>query len=314
MKQGSKIKTRRLSMLGNSSGQAVVEYILMVAVSISILFALKGAFSSAGEFVDKYVGAYTVCLMEYGELPSLGLSEPDLTQHKSDGGSVCNPKFGQFTFAEGRPPLSGAGGSTTGSRNNQGSQKSTEGSGKNDSNASNLSNRKSTSDSDVATSGLGGPGRSSPYTTGSLRRGGSGGVGDGAGSASKVTNIDDPGEVERADRRSPGRETRTIYRTRDRYKALTGQMAEDFEKRSAKVTKREPGRQTIAKNTEEGFRPGPRTNILPVIERKVASVAEGNESGWGLGNLIKWILIIGIIVAIVVFFGGQILNYSNSDS
>lgn len=311
MKQAQRPKTRLHKPDRNQSGQAVVEYILLVAVSVSIIIGLKNAFKGAGDFVDRYVGAYTQCLMEYGELPSLGLDDAELTKHKNDAEEGCNPKFKNFTFAEGRPPAT----STSG-----GSQSKSSSSANDKSQKSNSENRQAGKAADGANSsssgsaGSSGSGKNaSPYANGNLRRNGSGTVADGA-RASKVKEIEEQAEGDRPDRRSSGAETRTVYRVREKYRALTGKMADDFEKNANKTAKREPGRQSTIKPSEDGYQPGPRVSYPKQPERKVAAVEEEKDSGWGLGALVKWIMIIGIIIAIVIFFGGQIMNYSNSDS
>jgi len=307
VKQVRHLKTRLHKIVRSSqSGQALVEYVLLLVVSISIIIGLKNAFQSAGEFVRGYVGAYTQCLMEYGELPSLGLDEPDITRHKSDAVG-CNHKFKGFTLAEGRPPIGGTGGATQ--------SKSAANSNEKQSQKSSSDNRQSRNAADGGNSSSSGGGSSrsnSPYSSGEIRRNGSGIVADGAKAVSKVKEIEEQVE-DGPQRRTPGTETRTVYRVREKYRALTGKMAEDFEKKQNKTAKREPGRLSVVKASDEGYRPGPRTGFINPPERKVAAVEEEKDSGWGLGNLVKWIMIIGIIIALVVFFGGQIMNYSNSD-
>ena len=310
MKQAQRLKTRLHKLDYDQSGQAVVEYILLLVVSISIIVGLKNAFKNAGDFVNKYVGAYTQCLMEYGELPSLGLDDAELTKHKNDAEEGCNPKFKNFTFAEGRPPVESGSSSSKSKSGSTSSEKSQKSSAESRQSGKTADSANSSSSGSAGSSGSGK--NTSPYTSGSIRRNGSGSVADGA-RASKVKEIEE--QVEGGpDRRSPGTETRTVYRVREKYRALTGKMADEYEKNANKTAKREPGRQSAIKPSEDGYQPGPRTGYAKQPERKVAAVEEEKDSGWGLGNLVKWIMIIGIIIAIVIFFGGQIMNYSNSDS
>lgn len=311
MKQAQVQKTRLLKTECDQSGQAAVEYILLLVVSVSIIVGLKNAFKGAGDFVNNYVGAYTQCLMEYGELPSLGLDDVELTRHKNDAEEGCNPKFKNFTFAEGRPPIETGGGSSQSKSSSNFNEKS-EKSSRESRESSNLANRANSSPS--GSSGVSGSNKNnSPYSTGNLRRNGSGSVADGA-RASKIKEIEEQDQSDLLESRSSGSESRTIYRVRDKYRPLTGRLAEDLEKRANKTLKRTPGRQSALRSSEDEYLPGPRKSYIKQPERKVAAVEEEKDSGWGLGNLVKWIMIIGIIIAIVIFFGGQIMNYSNSDS
>lgn len=57
----------------NQSGASVVEYILLVVVVVSMLLTLTQLFwRPFSGFLDNYVGGYTQCLLEVGELPVLG--------------------------------------------------------------------------------------------------------------------------------------------------------------------------------------------------------------------------------------------------
>ncbi|MBC7457237.1 MAG: hypothetical protein H7235_03090 [Bdellovibrionaceae bacterium] len=64
---------------------------------------------------------------------------------------------------------------------------------------------------------------------------------------------------------------------------------------------------------EDDLRPGPRRSQLKPPQRAVAAVAEEPETEMGFGYFLKWIMIAGIGIAIFIFFGGQIMNYNNSD-
>ena len=101
MKQDHKMHYSKLFLVGQKSGQAVVEYILILAITLSLIIALKNTFKQAGAFFEDYIGAYTECLMDYGELPSFGVSDEDMKQHLSEG-YKCEVKFEKFSLAQGR--------------------------------------------------------------------------------------------------------------------------------------------------------------------------------------------------------------------
>ena len=84
--------------LRGRSGQAVVEYILLMVVSVGLITVL--ALRLIGPFRDwarNYLGAYVECLLDAGELPTLS-GEVE--------GSACEEGFEKFSYADGRPPVS----------------------------------------------------------------------------------------------------------------------------------------------------------------------------------------------------------------
>ncbi|MCC6138409.1 MAG: hypothetical protein IT287_07230 [Bdellovibrionaceae bacterium] len=86
--------------LNNQSGQAVVEYILVLVVTIGILLGVMYQFNEAfKKYVQSYFGEYVACLLETGELPALG---------GGDGTSaeMCSASFEPFSLKNGRPFIS----------------------------------------------------------------------------------------------------------------------------------------------------------------------------------------------------------------
>lgn len=105
-------------------GQAVIEYILLLIIIVSIILGVLYQFNDAFKnFLQSYFGDYIACLLETGELPSLG----------GNGGpnqGICNAKFKNFNVSNGRPILdpatnrnapeiSGISGSNSGSENSE---------------------------------------------------------------------------------------------------------------------------------------------------------------------------------------------------
>ncbi len=307
MKQDHKTHYSHLFLVGQKSGQAVVEYILIIAVTLSLIIGLKNTFSQAGKFFENYIGAYTECLMDYGELPSFGVSDSDMKQHLS-AGRKCEVKFEKFSFSEGRSLKP----NSSSSNNNLGTGQSEDSSANSGSTADKNRSRSNSSDS----------GGGSPSS-------GSGGSDNRVRNASFVSRTADGGsntnakvkaiEVEQSGDEgyssSSGRQSRTIYRDRNKYKAVTGQLAEQILKSDKGIPKREPKSRAIAKaNDSSGDGTGPRVSIVQGPQGKEVRLEEEKPADWGFGNFLKWILIAGMIIAIVIFFGGQIMNYSNSDS
>src|SRR5262245_45898196 len=82
--------------LSSERGQGMIEYILLVVVIITMALAIGARlFKPFNEWANHYIGDYVVCLLDYGELPSLGGAEAF-----SDG--ECDKKFEPFTVAGGR--------------------------------------------------------------------------------------------------------------------------------------------------------------------------------------------------------------------
>lgn len=319
MKQELEVKTRRSILRGRNGGQAVVEYILIVSVAVGLIFMLKGVFKGVNEFIGNYLGEYVTCLMAHGELPALGVTNDDLKEHLNSG-YICNSKFKSFTLAEGRPPIAGGNDSGNASRNSSG--KGGSNSGSSSTNSSSGSNKGSSGksdkdgDSDQARRG-GGSGGSNPYDDGKIRRGGRSTTDGFTNAQSNTRLIDDEGDGDEAGgrgRKRKPRESRIIYRDRQRYRAVLGNEAEQIVNQTQRSTiKRKPTSRSIAK-VEGGTLNGPRSGLMRPPPEKKPVVEDTTDSGWGFGKFLKWLLIIGIIVALVIFFGGQLLNYSNSDS
>ncbi len=307
MKQDHKTHHSNLFLVNQESGQAVVEYILIIAITISLIIGLKNTFKQAGQFFENYIGAYTECLMDYGELPSLGSSDEDLKKHLSDG-RKCEAKFENFTMAKGRNLKNETGGSSD--KNNQSENSSSD----SDSASNRNKSRNGQSDSAGSSGGGGGSGGADGRVrnASSIRRTSDGGSNTNA----KVKTIEEEGDSDGGlDSAGRGGQSRTIYRDRNKYKAITGQMAEQILKADKGIPKREPVTRTIAKADDNGGNGiGPRVSIVQPQQLTTIKAEEEKPVDWGMGNFLKWILIIGMVVAIVVFFGGQILNYSNSDS
>ncbi len=306
MKQDHKTHHSNFFLVNQKSGQAVVEYILIIAITVSLIIGLKNTFNQAGKFFENYIGAYTECLMDYGELPSFGVSDEDLKKHLSDG-RKCEAKFENFTMANGRALK----GDASGGPDKEPSQNASSNS---DSESNKNRSRNGQSDSAGSSSGGGGSGDTDGRvrSAASVRRTSDGGSNTNA----KVKTIEEEGSGDQGlDSSGRGGQSRTIYRDRGKYKAVTGKMAEQILKSDKGIPKRAPTTRTLAKADDSGGNGlGPRISIVQSQQQSNIKAEEDKPVDWGMGNFLKWILIIGMIVAIVVFFGGQILNYSNSDS
>ena len=102
------LKNKTLEIVSkNSAGQAALEYILILVISVAVIMGLVARLNNSFKvYFDSYMGQYLTCLLETGELPTLG------AQDGSVNISSCNEEFEEFTFESGRPPKANTGGSS----------------------------------------------------------------------------------------------------------------------------------------------------------------------------------------------------------
>lgn len=98
-------KLKKLKL--NQKGQGLTELILLMIIVVGIIIGSVYQFNDAFKnFADNYFGNYIACLLESGELPAL----------KSEEGSsgVCNSNYEDFSFQSGRPLAAGSATTTGG--------------------------------------------------------------------------------------------------------------------------------------------------------------------------------------------------------
>ncbi len=269
-------------------GQAVLEYVLLLFVVVIVLGGLLfGLADGTRRFVNNYFGAYFQCLLETGELPRLG---------GDTGGadaSECESEFQPFTIEEGRPPIldEGFAGGSDGS----------EGGGSTPVNVAELE----------AGSGAEGGAGGSLIPVGS-----SGDFGDQASGRGVRVPVTSSGS--KSSGSSDGNQPPVF---------MNNATGEDFNENS--------GRQEYvpvygrSNSTEEEEREGAPPSVassgaqgdgedLRSIKRVPTNTDEkrvqkvDDDTSLSIPDFLRYILIIGMILAIVVFFGGQVLQYQKS--
>lgn len=293
-------QTRKFSEINSDqSGQALVEFVLIMVITAGLLMAAKKAFSGLDKFINHYIADYTVCLMEYGELPSLGVRDGDQKKHESS--SQCDKDFEAFTWASGRPPVSAGSGSGT-SRTATASKEKTRGSGEqgDSSGAPSSGSKRNLTRS-----------RTSQYANGQVSRAGSLGSVDGGAVAVKKTRVidieDDP-ELEGSERTS----TNIVGLRKTKYRAIKGKLAAEILKKERRPVRIPTSIAIPVKEAAEGPRIGPYKKVINPPTPKADIVENKEEEGFQFGNIFRMLIIIAMILAIVIFFGGQIMNYNNS--
>lgn len=301
-------------LISNHSGQAVIEYVLILVVTVSLVIAAKGAFGKLDKFLNHYIADYTICLMDYGELPSLGVQDSNQKKHEASG--VCDKEFEGFTLANGRPPVGSGGASRSGSANRSQDTKAKGGGGSRGSGSgsgSGSSDQASKSKPGTKRGRNGSDGRKSPYGSGQISRNGSPGTGDAASVENKKSKVIETEQDNDSRGGNGGRQdSRNLVQFQKiKYRAITGAMLEEFEKKERKAV-RVPTSTSIPVIGDTGNRFGPyKKAFTPPEPKKIVERADDN-SGLGFGGFFRMLIIIAMIVAIVVFFGGQIMNYNNS--
>ena len=270
--------------IGSQSGQAVVEYVLLLIVVTLIAGGALYKFSTAFQsFATSYFGNYLACLLESGELPALG---SDGSSAKGSGG-ICNDSFKAFSMADGRP-ANGNGGGTGASGDGAGGA-----SGKKNGNTTNGGGGGSGDSTKVG--GLNGSfGRANGRPVSAIEKGGAGkdeaapgdaGVGGGARSFVKAP--------------SAAREKRTEVQ-------LTGSgiASEDDKDEGQHANKK------VAETAENRLRK--KRELLPPPRKPAALDEEDKDEGFGFSGFFRWLLIGAMILAILVFLGQQALSISKS--
>ena len=274
-----------LNRYKGQSGQATIEYVLMLVISVSLVIMLMTQiFKPMEKFLDAYMGLYVQCLLEYGELPSFG-GDSVVTDD-----SECNARFENFTAGGGRPPALGSRGSNAG----------TDGTSESDASGSSGA-------SGGSAAGGGYAGSSSRGGSSSIRgRGGAstgGDVVEGQGKTVEITLEGGGSGGYFASRQSNDlvivRKTRTI----------SGEMIPESVRR--KIDKSKTGGKTTIVGSDEGYGRG-QTKVLPVKapEKKVEIQEEGVD--FSVGGMFRILFITAIVLIIVIFVGGQILQMSKS--
>lgn len=102
----------------------------------------------------------------------------------------------------------------------------------------------------------------------------------------------------------------STYGRRDRYKAITGVQAEEISK-TAKMSTRVPASKVLKAAEEEG-RIGPRKSSIEPYQTKANLTGPQEEEGFTFGSFMKWLIIAAMLIALFLFFGGQVMNFMNS--
>lgn len=230
-------------------------------------------------FAEGYFGEYLTCLLETGELPGLGAQDPN---------SQCATAYRAFTMAKLNP---GEGGGT----NSGGGNSSGEGGSGSDASAGSSGSSSRITPGKDAESGAGESSYGSSVAHGTPNRfrtynstGKNSGVENtavGNSSADAIKGSQEKGETQRF------AVTDTIRNGRKDKKEKVG---------STKVKGSEKSEQSNRKNVV----------LIPINKRLPTAVSDADLGGFGFGDFLRYLIIAAIIIAIIIFVGGQAVQVS----
>ncbi|WP_413585781.1 hypothetical protein [Bdellovibrio sp. HCB274] len=271
--------------LKSNRGQAVIEYVLILIITVSlILMLISQIFKPFQGFVKSFMGDYMACLLETGELPALG----------SDSGLECKFNFQNVEGGFKNNPAS--------SNSNSSNSESSNQSEKNSSASSSSSSERSSSGSTYA----GSRSRSGGSSRISRSRAPTSGIDSSQQQSGKVVEIalEGGGAGGYFQSNNGGYSVQSGRRVAS--VPLTG-MTEDERKKLEKKANG-GGKTTVVQG--EGFAPPKKKTAVKKPEPKLELPPE--EKAVTFGNFIRWLFIAALIIALVIFLGGQALQFSKS--
>lgn len=278
--KNSKLITR----LNNDRGQAAIEYVLLLVISVSMVLALVyQIFTPMQKFVNSYMGTYVECLLETGALPSFG---GDGVPSASDMGCTL-AKF--ESVSSNSSDASSAGGRS-----------------RSDSNDSNSSSSKNSS-SDRSSGGgsyAGSSSRGGSQSINSFQRRGTSGV-EASAAKGKVTEIPVADSGSGSFFQTSNGRGYSVAGKRAKTSSVSTDNLSAADKK--KLEKKQEQKRSVAVSSDDAG-PAPKKMIVKKPEPK-ASVIE-DDKPFTVGNFIRYLFIAALIIALVIFIGGQALSMS----
>lgn len=261
----------------------MIEYVLMLIITVSLVLALIAqVFKPFQTFVQSYMGDYVQCLLETGELPFSSGDQPATANEEG-----CAAKFGSANWNNNANAGNGTGGNK----------------GNNTAAAVNSSNSNSSSGSSGGSTYAGSSSRSGRSYFSSPRSAPRG-VGDGGGNSKVIEIALDGGGAGGFFKGStgggytpPARKVRAV--------GITGISEEEKKKLakkadgSAKISKISDGRMPASKKTQVK-KPEAKAEFVP------------DDEPMTIGNFIRFLFIAALVIALLLFIGGQALQMSKS--
>lgn len=287
------------------SGQGVIEYILILLISVIIIGSLIYQFNSAfRSYAEAFFGGYISCLLELGEIP---------------GAAAGACQFDSFDLKNGKKVIKDGNFGSMGSSSSKGSSSSSDSSTSNskksssqNSRSSGDSPRDSSADGEGDTTNSGSPGLQAGRTP-------IGRFKDAHKASTPVGSVDAEGGKKEKKKDSGSKNARRQVLT-----PTSGEVTGSKEKTSLtnvtywgyeEAQEREEERPSVASasknfSNEKDLRA--KTAKLNSSTKESTPQKEIKTDGFTFGQILRYLVIAGIVIAIFVFFGGQALQISKS--
>lgn len=275
--------TQQFPSLRSQSGQGLIEYILVLVVTIGIVlggvYQLNTAFK---KWATNYFGNYLACLLETGELPSVGGGP-------GADASSCESQYEAFSLANGRPGLTQSGESGSGAG---GTARGTGGGG------SRETQHHSANGSSGPSSSLNNFGRNNGSRGSGSSSNGRFKIGsDGDSKKTGDTSVNNYGGGYGATNRK--------LSTKVRYRLDNGSVL--------KPETDENGRRKVASSGKSSAENSGRKARMALNNKSFTKNSVQEESTpISFAGFLKFIIIAAIIIALVMFLGGQALQIGKS--
>ena len=272
----------KVTSIRSNAGQAVVEYILVLVVVVGLILGALYQLNTAFQvWANSYFGEYLVCLMETGELPTLGQPNPT---------SECRELYRSFTLEQGDPLV----GERIGANGNSGGRS---GDGSNSGNAA-------AAPSGNADNSFIARNRSSANRNGTASRFRSRGGG---------ADEDDEDGISREGSTSGGTVTGGFSNEEGGPQRFAVRRGGKRGKRGTQLDeKEETEKRTKAKNVEKGPEQKSGPQLIKIVRTPDQQTQESDLEDVGFGGFLRYLIIAAILIAVVLFLGGQILQVSKS--
>lgn len=256
--------------LNSQSGQAVIEYLLVLIVTIGILLGVMYQFNEAfKKYVQSYFGEYIACLLETGEMPSLGGGDGISSE-------ICSASFEPFSLKDGRPFISSGGSNSEGGGASASGRRS-----------GSIRPRSSTRPSNKVTRNM--------RTRNAETNG---------GSTSSENSNDNKKTVIKRYSSAPS------YNFRANRQRADGQipLSSSFKMQGAKKEEKPFVARVTAKATRGGASVSAGKLVVNMDRFKKKTTETSLSLDLSVGDYIRYIIIFFIIVMIIIFFGGQLFQ------
>lgn len=272
-------------------GQAVVEYILMLVVTLTLVIGVATKLiPQLRDFMQNYAGAYVVCLLETGELP------PPLTLSLNPQCSIENME------AAGRLNASGGSSGTTGSSGSgQGNQQGSTNQNSNTPAAANRSGGSSSSPRQISGANTGTDGNSNGSAAGGSQSKSGDKLAAAANSASNgVNNLNNLTEVPYAAQKDNGSGISGYVKNPN-----SANLKDKNIKPTAKLKKDN-------KIGGENLRKGSFSAPISKNKERGLSNADDVSLGFQFGKYLRYFIIAGLLLALILMVGTQINSLRKS--